>query len=96
MLDIFCPKLHLCPKPLPPLSKKWGKFGLKVSFYFSYSRHKCNCWLKIVNHWDKRDTGVMCTGKEIKSGLKLIRMETDSNVYMRKKQERWDINIVLL
>ena len=49
----------------------------KVAFYFSYSGHKCNCWLKVVTHWDKRDNGVMCTRKQIKSGLELIRMETD-------------------
>ena len=34
-------------------------------------------WLLIVNHWGKRDNGVMCTAKEIKFGLKLVRMETD-------------------
>ena len=28
-------------------------------FYFIYSGHKCNCWLKIVDHLDKRDNGVM-------------------------------------
>ena len=59
-------------------------------------------WLKIVNHWDKRDNGVIHTGKGIKSGLKLIRMETDvatytSKLLLRKKTpEHWDINIVLL
>ena len=33
----------------------WGNGG----FYFIYSGHKCNCWLKIVDNWDKRDNGVM-------------------------------------
>ena len=38
--------------------------------------------LKIVNHWNDHDNGVMCTGKEIRSGLKLVRMETD-NTYVQ-------------
>ena len=72
-----------------------------MAFYVSYSGHICNCWLKIVNHLDKRDNGVMCTGKEMKSGLKLVRMETDVETHTRKllsrkKPEHWDINIVLL
>ena len=72
-----------------------------MAIYFSYSGHRRNCWLKIVNHWDKRDNGVMCTGKEIQSGLKLVRMETDAAAHtcklpLRKKPEHWDINIVLL
>ena len=54
-------------------------------FYFSYSGHKRNCWLKIANHWDKRDNGVMCTGKEIKSGLKLVRMEIDVATHTCKR-----------
>ena len=41
----------------------------------------------------------MCTGKEIKSGLKLVRMETDvatntCKLLLRKKPEHWDINAV--
>ena len=41
---------------LPPLSK------IKVNFI--YLGYKCNCWLKIVKHWDKRsedkrDNGAM-------------------------------------
>ena len=71
-----------------------------MAFYVSYSGHICNCWLKIVNHLDKRDNGVMCTGKEMKSGLKLVRMETDvathhASSFQEKTPEHWDINIVL-
>ena len=36
-----------------------GLIWLKGGFYFIYSGHKCNCWLKIVTHWDKHDNGVM-------------------------------------
>ena len=68
---------------LPPLSK------IKVNFI--YSGYKCNCWLKIVKHWDKRSedknvTMVLCeqAGKEIKFGLKLVKTETDvADAYMQ-------------
>ena len=98
---MLSPKVHLCHEPLPPLSKKVGLICLKGAFYFSYSGHKCNCWFKIVDHWNKRENGVMCTRKEIKSGLKSVRMETDiathtCKLFLRKKPEHWDINIVLL
>ena len=76
MLNLFCPKVcyvqnrfHLCPKSGINLATRW--------FYFNYSGNKYNCWLKIVNHWDKPDNGVMCAEKEIKPGLKLVRMRTD-------------------
>ena len=59
VLSMFHQKVHLCPKPLSPLSNKWAQFGKKVAFYLSYSGHKCNCRLIIVNHLDKRDKGVM-------------------------------------
>ena len=26
MLNMFCPEVHLCSKPLPPLWKKWAQF----------------------------------------------------------------------
>ena len=72
-----------------------------MAFYVSYSGHKCNCWLKIVNHWDTRENSVMCTGKEIKSGLKLVPVETDVAIHtckllFKKMPEHWDSNIVLL
>ena len=38
-------------------------FGIKVAFDFDYSVHKCDPWLKIVNHWDKRDNSVLCAEK---------------------------------
>ena len=70
-----------------------------MAFYFSYSGHKCHRWLKIVNHLDKRDNSVMCTRKEIKSGLKLVLMEIDVETHtckliLRKKPEHSDINLV--
>ena len=46
--------------------------------------------LKIVNHWDKRDNGVMCTGKEIKPGLKLVRIDVATHtckLLLRKTPE---------
>ena len=56
-----------------------------------------NCRLKIVNHWDKRDNGVMCTEKEIKSGLKLIRLETDVAAHSCKLLKKTpDIGISIL
>ena len=57
-----------------------GLIWIKGGFYFSYSGHKYNCWHKIVNHWDKRENGVMCTGKEIKSER--------SNTYMQAPFEK--------
>ena len=62
-----------------------------MAFYFDCSVHKCDCWLEIVNHLDKRDSSVLCTEKKIKSGLKLPVMHGDkgSNIYrqsiLRKK-----------
>ena len=46
-------------------------------------------------------TGTNVTGKKIKSGLELVRMETDvaTHTYassFKTKPEHWDINIVLL
>ena len=71
-----------------------------MAFYFNYSGHKCNCWLKVVHHWDKHDSSVISTEKEIKSGLKLVQMETDVATLLqapfKKKPERWNINTVLL
>ena len=72
MLNMLCPMVCLFPKQMPPLSKK-GLIWLKGD---SYSLQKCNCWLKIVSQWDKRNNGAMCGGKEIKCGLELFRMET--------------------
>ena len=43
-----------------------------MAFYFSYAGDICNCWLKIVNHWDKRDNGVVCIGKETQGGGGLV------------------------
>ena len=71
MLNMFCPQVHLCPKLLPLMSKKWANLAKRWLFTSAFHGHKCNCWLKIVNHWDERDNGVLYTGKEIKSGLKL-------------------------
>ena len=66
-----------------------------MAFFFSYSRHICNCWLKIVNYWGKRDNRAMWAGKEIKSGSELVRMETEiTNVYMEKSPDQWAINII--
>ena len=63
-------------KTVASFVQKVGLIWLKGGFYFSYSGHKCNCRLKIVKPLGKRDNGVMCTGKEIKSSLKLVQMET--------------------
>ena len=64
-------------KIVPTFVQKVGLLWLKSGFYFSYSRHRRSCWLKIVSHWDKRDNGVLCTGRDIKFGLTLVGMETD-------------------
>ena len=71
-----------------------------MAFYFSYPGHTCNLWLNIANPRDKYDNSVMCAGKETKSDLKSLGMETDvathtSKLLLRKKTEHWDINIVL-
>ena len=88
-------------KTVSTFVQKVGLIWLKVAFYFSYSGNKCICWFKIVNHWDKRDNGVMCTRKEIKSGLESVRMKTDlaahtGKLLSRKRPEHWDISAVLL
>ena len=72
--------------------------SLKVDFSFSYLGHKCNCWLKIANYWDKRNDGVLCTEKEIKSGLKLVRMVATytCKLVLRKITEHWYIYFILL
>ena len=44
-------------------------------FFFDYSVHKRDCWLKIVSRWDKHDNIVLCAEKK-KSDLKLLAMET--------------------
>ena len=92
------PKSAFMSKTVAPFAQK---VGLIAAFYFSYLGHKCNCWFKIVNHWDKRDNAVTCTGKEIKYGLKLIRIETNVATHtckslLRKKPEHWEINNALL
>ena len=38
----------------------------------------------LTMHWNKRDNNVMCAGKEIKSGLKLVQMETAIAMYTCK------------
>ena len=97
MLNMFFPQAHLCPKSLQPLSKKW----LNLAKWWLFISAVQDAGLKIVNHWHKRDNGVLCTGKEIKVGLKLARMETDvatdtCKLLSRKSPEYCDINIVLL
>ena len=61
MLKMFCLK-----------KGTWASFGYKVDFYFQCSVHKCNYRLKIVNHRDKCDSGVIRAEKKIKSGLKSL------------------------
>ena len=77
-----------------------GLIWLESYFLLHFnSGHKCNCWHKRVNHCDKPDNGVMQAGKEIKSGLKLVRIKTDvamhtCKLFLRKEDEH--INILLL
>ena len=54
---------------------------------------------KFVNQWNKRDNGVICTGKEIKSGLKLVGMETGvakhtCKLLLRKKNLKIVISVL--
>ena len=49
------------------------------------------CWLKIINHWDKRDNSALCAEKKAKSGLELLTVETEVathtfQAYLRKKR----------
>ena len=86
-------------KTVATFVQKVGLIWIKGGFYFSCSGHRCNRWLNTVNHWDKRDNRVLCTGKEIKSGLKLVlelAVATPTcTVLLRKKPERSDVNTVL-
>ena len=79
----------------------------KVAFVFqtvaAFVRKWARKWIfKIVNQWDKRDNGIMCAGKEIKSAVKVIRMGTGVEGHtcmqaaFKKKNKHWDTNIVLL
>ena len=57
--------------------------------------------LKLLTIGTNVTTVLLCTRKEIKSGLKLVRMETDvathtCKLLSRKKLEHWIVNIVLL
>ena len=63
------PKGVFMSKIVATFVQKVGLIWLKGDFLL-YLGHKCNCWSKIVKHWDKRDNDVMCAGKDIKSGLK--------------------------
>ena len=47
----------------------------------------------IVNHCDKPEDDVMCTGKENKAGLKLVRMKTDVATHTSKLLLRKKMNI---
>ena len=62
------PKGPFMSKTVATFVQKVGLIWLKDG-YFSYSGHKCNGWLKIVSHWDQRDSGVMCTGPGNKLNL---------------------------
>ena len=57
-------------KTVATLSEMRAYFGIKVAFDFDYPVHKCDPWLKIVNHWDKRDNSVLCADKN-NSGFKV-------------------------
>ena len=104
MLNMFCTNMHFCFVKIVASFVQKPKSGLNLAnltFYFSYSGPKCNCWLKSVNHWKKPDDGVMWAGKENKSGLKLVRIKPDvakntCRLLLRKTNKQCDINIVLL
>ena len=56
-------------KTVATFVEKLGLTWLKGAFLLllvTQDTYRCNCWLKIVDHWDKRDNSVMCTGEEIK------------------------------
>ena len=51
--------------------------------------------LKLLTmHWNKRDNGAMCTGKEIISGLKLALMETDVATRLLRKNLNIGISVL--
>ena len=55
--------------------------------------------LKLLTTGTNVTTVLLCTGKEINSGLKLVRMEADVATqvpFKKKSPEHWDINIALL
>ena len=61
--------------------------------FASVIQDTCNCWLKIVNHWHKRDNDVMCTRKDIKPGLKLVQMEADIAMHTHNLLSRKNLNV---
>ena len=105
MLNMLCPKVHfnfvqnrcyLCPKSGLNLANMW-LFASPIQD----TKQKCSCWLKIVNHCDKRGNSVMQAGKDIKSGFKKVRMKTDvathtCKLLLIKNDEHLYINILLL
>ena len=56
-----------------------------MGFHFDYTVHKCNCWLKTVNNWDKLDNSVLFAEKNIESRLNLLLMETEAATHVHAK-----------
>ena len=76
---MFCPRVqnrcHLCPKSGLNLAKRW---------LFTSAVQDTNVIVGLKLLTTGTNNGILCTGKEIKSGLKSARMETDdSNTYMQ-------------
>ena len=89
--NMFCPKMHLCPKPLPPLSKK-------VAFTSVIQDTNLIVGLKLLTTGTKVRT-VLCT--QTKYVVELVPKETDVSTHtfkllFRKNLGHWDINILLL
>ena len=86
----------LCPKSLPPMSKKWANLAKRWLFISAFQDTNVIVGLRLLTTGTNVTT-VFCAQGRNKSGLKLARME---NTYMpapfKTKPEYCDINIVLL
>ena len=79
------------------MSKKWANLAKRWLFTSVFQDINVIVGLRLLTTGTNRDNGVLCTRKEIKSGLKLARMEnTDMPAPFKKNTEYCDINIVLL
>ena len=78
-------RCQLCPKGGLNLAKRW-------LFTSVIQDTKVNVRLKLLTTGTNVTTVLVCTRKEIKSGLKLVRMETDVATHTCKLLSRKNLN----
>ena len=84
MLNLICPKVRLCQKPLPHLSKKWAQFKLAKRWHFTSFNQDVNIivGLKLLTTGTNMTTVLYQQGKK----LNLVQSwngDRRSNAYMQ-------------